>query len=368
MPNEFTKDVRLDVIRYSQVWEDHLLVEHGLAIRPDDDVLTIGSAGCNALAMALAGARRVLAVDVSPAQVALIKLKLAAIQILDPDQLAVLFGARPAREDGPDRRALYELSRHLLPDGARAFWDRHVDDIEAGILGCGRLERYIAGFRRHLDPVLALRLLCACDPAAQASAWRALATPELEAAFRAYFDRDTMAAHGRDPSQFAYVDRDRVDVAGHFWQRFRFAATELPAKGSFYLESFLTGRFRDLDSGPLWLRPGLHARLRAAAARVSVVQGSVEDVLAQVGPGTFSKANLSDVFEYASVEATDDLFERLARGVRRGGRLCYWNLLVPRESPARLRPTLTPQPELSRSLWRRDRSWFYRSFHVEDVT
>ena len=75
--NEIARKMSLEPLRYSQVWEDYLLLEEGLLIAAADDVLCIGSAGDNALALLLAGARSVLAIDMSAAQCALIELKLA---------------------------------------------------------------------------------------------------------------------------------------------------------------------------------------------------------------------------------------------------------------------------------------------------
>ena len=42
MRSELAQKIRLDFIRYSQVWEDHLLLRDGLEIDPGDDVLTGG--------------------------------------------------------------------------------------------------------------------------------------------------------------------------------------------------------------------------------------------------------------------------------------------------------------------------------------
>jgi S-adenosylmethionine-diacylglycerol 3-amino-3-carboxypropyl transferase len=50
-----------------------------------------------------------------------------------------------------------------------------------------------------------------------------------------------------------------------------------------------------------------------------------------------------------------------------GGRLAFWNLFVPRESPISQRDRIRPLPRLSRALARRDRAWFYSAFHVEEV-
>ncbi|MAA79122.1 MAG: S-adenosylmethionine--diacylglycerol 3-amino-3-carboxypropyl transferase, partial [Deltaproteobacteria bacterium] len=61
------------LIRYSQVWEDEDTLKEALQIKPNDRVLSIGSAGCNALALLMAGADKVVAVDLNPAQIALIQ-------------------------------------------------------------------------------------------------------------------------------------------------------------------------------------------------------------------------------------------------------------------------------------------------------
>ncbi|MFG0296509.1 MAG: DUF3419 family protein, partial [Maioricimonas sp. JB045] len=70
---------------YNTCWEDPRLDHVALELGPDDNVLVITSAGCNALDYALAGPNRVYAVDMNPRQNALLELKLAGIRNLDYD-------------------------------------------------------------------------------------------------------------------------------------------------------------------------------------------------------------------------------------------------------------------------------------------
>ena len=65
-----------------------------------------------------------------------------------------------------------------------------------------------------------------------------------------------------------------------------------------------------------------------------------------------------------SPELSDSVFQALASQFRVGGRIAYWNLLVPRTSSA-TQQGLRHHDELSARIHRQDRSWFYRSFHVE---
>jgi S-adenosylmethionine-diacylglycerol 3-amino-3-carboxypropyl transferase len=80
-----------------------------------------------------------------------------------------------------------------------------------------------------------------------------------------------------------------------------------------------------------------------------------------------SKANLSDIFEYMSAENTERLLGKLAARSRPGGRVAYWNMLVPRSRPESLAGKLRPLAELSERLFRQDKAFFYSRFVVEEV-
>ena len=58
---------------------------------------------------------------------------------------------------------------------------------------------------------------------------------------------------------------------------------------------------------------------------------------------------------------------KLATGMRKGGRLAYWNLLVDRQRPESLAELLTPQTEEAHRLWKRDRAFFYSAFHLDEI-
>ena len=80
-------------LRYSQVWEDYKLLFDGLDLEPADHVVSIGSAGDNALALLARGVASVSSVDLNPAQTALCELKKVAISKVDNAEFADLLGA-----------------------------------------------------------------------------------------------------------------------------------------------------------------------------------------------------------------------------------------------------------------------------------
>src|SRR3954467_14770770 len=106
-------------IRYAQCWEDADVLLEGLDVRPGDVCLSIASAGDNSLALLTRDPARVIALDLSPAQLACLELRVAAYRALGHAELLELIGSRPSRRRG----LLYRRCRPLLSAPARAFWD-----------------------------------------------------------------------------------------------------------------------------------------------------------------------------------------------------------------------------------------------------
>ena len=113
---------------YNTCWEDPRLDHTAMKLTPDDTVLVITSAGCNALDYALAGPKQVVAVDMNPRQNALLDLKLAGIRHLEYEDFFAMFGN--GRLSGA--RKIYEDKlRPALREWPRQYWDRWIDFFDA---------------------------------------------------------------------------------------------------------------------------------------------------------------------------------------------------------------------------------------------
>ncbi len=108
---------------YNTCWEDPRLDHQAMELGPEDDVLVITSAGCNALDYALARPRSVHAVDMNPRQNALLELKMAGIRHLEFEDFFQLFGHGRLQ----NVRSVYaSVLRDSLSDFSRAYWDRWI--------------------------------------------------------------------------------------------------------------------------------------------------------------------------------------------------------------------------------------------------
>src|SRR5687767_15415348 len=87
-------------IRYAQVWEDADVLLAALEVQPTDTVVSIASAGDNALALLGAGAARVVALDLNPAQLACLALRVAAYRGLSHVEVLEGLGSRRGQGRG----------------------------------------------------------------------------------------------------------------------------------------------------------------------------------------------------------------------------------------------------------------------------
>lgn len=364
MPSEAASHADFSAIRYAQCWEDADILLEGLAISPGDTCLSIASAGDNSLAMLARGAGRVIALDLSPAQLACLELRVAAYRELSHPELLELIGSFPSSRRGE----LYHRCRPLLAAETRAFWDARPVEIDAGIGGAGKFERYFALFRQRVMPLVhgrptIERLLAGGDPATRERFYREVWDSwRWRLLFRIFFSRFVMGRLGRDPSFFRYVEGS---VAERILARTRHALTVLDPAENPYLQWILTGRHT--TALPFALRPENFDSIRDNLERLEWHCLPLEEFLTREGERTVDRFNLSDIFEYMGEENYALLLERIARAGRAGGRLAYWNMLAPRSRPESMAWALQPLVTEAQRLFRQDKAFFYSAFVLEEI-
>ena len=321
-------------IRYAQVWEDADLLLNGLEIGPGHVCVSIASAGDNALAMLACQPAQVIALDLNPAQLACLELRVAAYRALTHGELLELIGSRPSTR----RRDLYARCRNQLMPATRAFWDAKGDAIDAGVGSAGRFERYFALFRSRVLPLVHSRrtvetLLAPRDRAGRDEFYeRRWDTWRWRLMFRLFFSRTVMGRLGRHPEFFRYVE---ADVAGRILERTHHALTVLDPADNPYVHWILTGTHG--AALPAALRAAHFETIRDNLDRLSWRCESMEAFLGSPERPPIDRYNLSDIFEYVSTEHYHQLLEALVAAARPGARLAYWNMLAPRSRPARSR-------------------------------
>ena len=349
-------------LRFAQCWEDADRVLDGLAIRPGDTCVCIASAGETALAMLACNPAKVIAIDVAPAQLAALELRVAAYRTLSYEELLVFLGS----QRGSGRDGLYARCRPLLARTTRTYWDGRPEAIAAGLGACGTVERRIASLRQHLLPLLGrgevvARLLAERDPVARArifaSDWNTWRWRSVAGAMR------LPAALGAWRGLLPTV-ADAATIATAVGAMHRLLVEQDPADNP-YLQWALTGSHG--SALPFALRREQYATICANLDRLEWRLCAVEGLLGEVGDRAIDRFALSDIFEYMAESAFRTLLYRLARAGRHGGRLAYWNLHRARSRPNEMAELLVPHRDLAERLHRQDRVGVYRALVIEEI-
>ena len=351
-------------VRYANCWEDADILCDAIQPRSGTRVLSIGSAGDNALALLAEGAE-VIAADLSPAQLACIDLRRAAFASLDHEPLLRFLGVR----DANDRLATFNAIRQELSNECREYWDHNQVDIERGVIHCGKFERYFHTFQRRVLPwVHSRRRIEELIEQRNATERRNFYDSKWDTwrwrgVFRLFFSRFVMGRLGRDPEFFRYVEGS---VGDRILERAEFALTELSTHDNPYLDYILFGGFR--DSVPRYLRIENFEKIRSNLHRLTLFHGTIEEAAAKHGTEGFDGYNLSDIFEYLSASQCETVLRALLNHSRPGARFAYWNMLAPRERPEILADSLRPLNRLASELFARDKAFFYSRFVVEEAS
>lgn len=350
-------------VRYANCWEDTEILYDALAPDKGKRILSIASAGDNSLALLAHGAE-VVAVDLNPTQLACVELRCHLIRNLDYQDCLAFMGIRPA----DNRLQIYDRLKNDLSSRARDFFDQHSEIIEHGFIHSGKFEKYFHLFRKilltfihsqkNIDDLLKERSKVERIEFYE-HVW---ANRRWHWMFQIFFSKFFMGRMGRDPEFFRYVE---VPVADNILKRARYALTELETHQNPYLEYVMTGNF--VHCLPYYLQEDIFNKIRQNLDKLTLYQGTIQDAAVEYGLKKFDGFNLSDIFEYLDEPTCTAIYKSLLEYAHKGARLAYWNMLVPRRCPMELAGKVEYKENLSKTLFAKDKAFFYSDFIVEEV-
>ncbi len=363
---------------YPQIWEDPVVDMAALQIEPGEHLFCIASGGCNMMSYLTARPESVTAVDLSPAHVALGRLKIAAAQHLSQAQFHDLFG----HADRAENVTVYDrlIAPHLDTE-TRAYWEgrvlgrRRISMFARGFYRFGLLGRFLGiihavSWLGRLDyaPLLAAR-----NMAEQQQFFDTRIAPLLETGPIRWLARRRASLFGLGipPAQYDKLAADGGgDVLPVLKERIRKLACDFPIRENYFAwQAF----HRSYEPGPQpslppYLQPQNFDTVAQGAARVSLLNRSMTDLLAERDAGSLDAYVLLDAQDWMTDTQLNALWHQITRCARPGARVIFRtggsDDILPGRVASALLDRWSYQRDTSATGFAQDRSAIYGGFHL----
>ncbi len=290
--------------------EDPLTEFHVLDIQPGDHVLCVASGGEIPLSLlCLQPEIKITAVDISPGQLALCRLKMEAATLIPSPLNAAFLGFMPC--DANERRKLYtDTIRPALSEEDKKFWDGHLNTIANGVIHAGRFEGYIKAIRKILTFIIGkkniLALIGCDDPAKQQILYDSQigGRKALDYLFHIAFHPALYKKRGIRKEGLQHAQANTGEI---FLGKFRNFCIATPANRNYFLQYMLNGSCINADALPEYGHAHFQSVLRARRENITFIHASIQDVIQANPPGTFTKIHLSNVGDWMGEVEFKDL-------------------------------------------------------------
>jgi len=351
--------------------EDERTEAEALELGSADRVLCIASAGEMPLSLLALGAGRVVAVDVAPGQIELVRLKLAAACALEREQALRFLGYLPL--EPAQRLELLPCVLRELGPASRSFWRSQPEIVARGAIWAGRFERYLGRLRPLLWMLAGrkpIEAMCSARSREEQRTHflRAFGRPRVRWLFRVAFHPWLFGGLGMDRRSLRHRNRDE-SLGEQYYARLEQLCTSTPARDNHLLQLMMLGRLAHPDAAPAYLsRAGIEVvRQRSAALRLvqadllSFLSAEIANRRDRCEPGgPFDKAHLSNLADWLDEVTFVRLLDLLVRTMTPSGRIVWRALHARRGVPRFLSPRLQIEADRGDRLRQADRFPFYR--------
>lgn len=363
---------------YAQIWEDPVVDMTALELAPGEDIICIASGGCNAMSYLTARPGSLTAVDLSPAHVALLRLKLAAARVLSQEEFESFF----AGADSAANLALYDSCiAPLLDRTSRRYWEgraglrRRISIFARGAYRFGLLGRFIGASHlvARLGGVDFAPLLRARTLGAQRDYFDRELAPLFEKPAVQWLARRRAALFGLGipPAQYDKLARDGGgDVLPVLRERLRKLVCDFPIDQNYFAWQAFARHYKQEGPRalPPYLDPAAFATVSRMATRVAALNRSMTDVLAVRAAASLDAYVLLDAQDWMTDDQLGALWQEITRTARPGARVIFRTGGADDILPGRVAPALLGRwrydAPASRAGFDADRSAIYGGFHL----
>jgi S-adenosylmethionine-diacylglycerol 3-amino-3-carboxypropyl transferase len=357
--NKQKDQVSIFKLVFTHNWEDPESDHAALQIKKDDALMAITSGGCNVLGFLLFDPQVIYSLDINPTQSYLLELKMAAIKRLDFNAFLSFAGFRESKS----RLDYYEKIKPLLSEDARTYWDEQNSVIKKGFIMNGQYEMFIKiagklimflqGKKRVLD--LFHEKSKKEQEAYFDNIWN---TKRFHYMFKILFNKWVLAKRGLVADYFHFDDGSK-SFSESFYNRSKNAFRNIPIKGNYFLSLYLLGKYQNEKEVPAYLKQENYEKIKSRIDRIKIITADAQSWIDSMPDESIDCFALSNICELMSEKDTHRLFLGVHKTARKGARVIFRNLMIPREVPDDLRDRIVKEEALSKRIYTNDRSFVY---------
>ncbi len=361
MTDKTLSKVDFNIIRYANCWEDVDVLLKGINAAPGSKILSIASGGDNSFSLLVTNPEIVVAVDINQVQLYLVELKKEVISSLEHEEALAFMGFRPSGT----RLQVFNKIKNQLSAEAKSYWESNPGLINSGIIYSGKFEKYFQLFCNRILPLIHSKKKVEdlfkekseeaqkCFYADQWNTWR------WKLLFRIFFSNFIMGRFGRDPE---FLKQVKVNVSKTIYKKAANQLSSVRAQQNEILYFSLHGHFG--KRLPHYMQKENFDIIKKNIGRLVLQKGSTNDAIKK--HERFDCMNLSNIFEYMPQPVFKETALQMLEGINKGGRLCYWNLMVPARISSIFPGEAKYQSALSGKLSGEDKGFFYNCFIAEE--
>jgi S-adenosylmethionine-diacylglycerol 3-amino-3-carboxypropyl transferase len=367
---------------YNQIWEDPVVDAEALQLGTHSRVLTISSAGCNALNYLLHNPASITAVDLNHNHLAVTRLKIAAMKHLpDYESFFAFFGAG----DDPKNPERFEtfIAPHLDVH-ARAYWlktrplkGRRIDWFATGFYRRSRLGQLLGFVHKGLRALgRNPKQLLVADTAERTRVFDTVFAPLYQNGLLNWISNSPLSVYslGIPPSQHAEMSKDAIgELFEEYRRRTRRLICEWALDDNYFAWQAIARRYdRENRKGvPDYLKPEHYETIKSRLDTIHTKLTSTIDALEAAEPGDFDSFIFLDSQDWMPPQVIERQWRAIARVARPGARIIFRTAAagspIERSLPADLMAKFVYHKEDSAAFYLADRSAIYGGFHLYSV-
>jgi len=365
---------------YNQIWEDPRVDLEALQIKPDSNILTIASGGCNILNYLVEKPNKIIAVDLNHYHLYLTNLKLAAFRHLPNHDAFYNFFGHANFEHNIKNYQTY-ISTHL-DEETRAFWENKSLFQNAPIqyfsknfyhyARFGYFVRFLHWISKisHAHPQ---RLLEAKDLAEQEKIFN----QEIAPFFQHWLVRLvgnlplSVFSLGIPPQQYqAMKEESGGNLLKLYYERIRRLSCDYPIQENYFAwQAFsLSYDHEKRQALPDYLKAEHYDNIKGQLNKVETHITSLITFLKEQPKHSLDRFIFLDAQDWMSNQVLTELWTEVARVGKAGSRIIFRTASIdsPLEKalPSELLNCFTCEKEFADDLFKQDRSAIYGGFHI----